>query len=87
MALRASVGPRWSQDGAMMVQDGAKMGQDGAKMVQDGAKIVQDGAKMAQDGAQTSPEERRKQNKKDLYTPTPDHPAFAGSVFDLLYDI
>ena len=25
------MGPRWSQDGAMMVQDGAKMGQDGAK--------------------------------------------------------
>ena len=40
------------------------MAPDGAKMVQDEAKMAQDGARMAQDVGQTSPEERRQQNKK-----------------------
>ena len=54
--------PRWSPDGPRWRQDGAKMAQDEAKMAQDEAKMIQD-------GAQTSPEERRKQNKKKTIHP------------------
>ena len=54
---------------ALGTQDGARTAPDGAKMAQDEAKMAQDEAKMIQDGAQTSPEERRKQNKKKTIYP------------------
>ena len=60
------------------------MAPDGSKMVQDEAKMAQDGARMAQDGGQTSPEERRKQNKKKSIHPNSRSSSFAGSI---LYDI
>ena len=65
---------------ALGSQDGARMAPDGAKMAQDEAKVAQDGAKMAQDGAQTSPEERRKQNKKKSIHPDSRSSSFAGSI-------
>ena len=65
--------PRWSLDGPRWSQDGAKMAQDEAKMAQDEAKMIQD-------GAQTSPEERRKQNKKKSIHPNSRSSSFAGSI-------
>ena len=65
--------PRWSPDGPRWSQDGAKMAQDEAKMAQDGAR-------MAQDVGQTSPEERRQQNKKKSIHPNSRSSSFAGSI-------
>ena len=56
------------------------MAPDGAKMVQDEAKMAQDGARMAQDVGQTSPEERRQQNKKKSIHPNSRSSSFAGSI-------
>ena len=56
------------------------MAPDGAKMVQDEAKIAQDGARMAQDVGQTSPEERRQQNKKKSIHPNSRSSSFAGTI-------
>ena len=50
-------------------QDGARMAPVGAKMVQDEAKLAKDGPRMDQDVGQTSPEERRQQNKKKSIHP------------------
>ena len=63
-----------------MSQDGARMAPDGAKMAQDEAKMVQDGTRVAQDVGQTSPEERRKQNKKKSIHPNFRSSSFAGSI-------
>ena len=65
---------------ALGTQDGARTAPDGAKMAQDEAKMAQDEAKMIQDGAQTSPEERRKQNKKKSIHPNSRSSSFAGSI-------
>ena len=70
--------PRWSQDGAKMAQDGAKMSQDGAKMEEEGRR------KKGTEGSKNQ-EERREQNKEDLYTLTPDQPAPCGPI--LIYII
>ena len=66
--------PRWSQDRAKMVQDGAKMRQDGAKMEEEGRR------KKGREGSKHQ-EERREQNKEDLYTITPDHPALLAPYY------
>ena len=63
------------------------MAPDGAKMVQDEAKMAQDGARMAQDVGQTSPEERRQQNKKKSIHPNSRSSSFAGSLLHMIYDI
>ena len=68
------------QDGAKMVQDGAKMSQDGAKMSQDGAKMEEEGRRKKGTEGSKHQEERREQNKEDLYTLTPDQPALCGPI-------
>ena len=60
------------------------MAPDGAKMVQDEAKMAQDGARMAQDVGQTSPEERRQQNKKKSIHPNSRSSSFAGSILYII---
>ena len=65
---------------ALWTQDGARTPPDGAKMTQDEAKMAQDEAKMIQDGAQTSPEERRRQNKKKTIHPNSRSSSFAGLI-------
>ena len=64
------------------------MAPDGAKMVQDEAKMAQDGARMAQDVGQTSPEERRQQNKKKSIHPNSRSSSFAGSIlYKIIYNL
>ena len=91
LALGAS-GGLWGPLGASgdsLVKSGQAWGgfgdprSSGPRWSQDEAKVAQGGAKMAQDGAQTSPEERRKQNKKKSIHPNSRSSSFAGSI---LYD-
>ena len=86
-SLWAPLGIVWLSLGklreALGSQDGARMAPDGAKMVQDEAKMAQDGARMAQDVGQTSPEERRQQNKKKSIHANSRSSSFAGSILYL----
>ena len=84
-----------SQDGAKMSQDGAKMeprwSQDGAKMSQDEPrwkKKEQGRKRRRKKGTEGSKnqEERREQNKEDLYTLTPDHPALLAPYY-IMYNL